>query len=67
MFLLMQKYDYTIQYKPGKEMVLANHLSHFPSHSNSLPIPIVQNVQNVQLSNTELDIIRGLVECEPGV
>ena len=41
MLLCMQKYDYTIQYKPGKEMVLANHLSHLPSHSNSLPIPIV--------------------------
>ena len=40
MLLHMQKYDYTIQYKPGKEMVLANHLSCFPSHSNSLPIPV---------------------------
>ena len=30
MLLCKQKYDYTIQYKPGKEMVLADHLSHFP-------------------------------------
>ena len=31
MLLCMQKYDYTICYKPGKDMVLADHLSHFPS------------------------------------
>ena len=55
--LHMQKYNYTIQYKPGEDMVLANHLSHFPFHINSLPIPITQNVQHVWLSNAELDII----------
>ena len=65
MLLHMQKYDYTIQYKPGKEMVLANCLSHFPSYSNSLPIPIAQNAQYVQLSNTELDIIWGSMDCGP--
>ena len=57
MLLHMQKYDYTIWYKPGKDMVLADHLSCFPSHSNYLPILIVHNVQHVHLSNTELDII----------
>ena len=31
MLLQLQKYDYTTQYKPGKEMVLADHLSCFPS------------------------------------
>ena len=63
MLLCMQKYDYTIQYKPGKEMVLANHLSCFPSCNNSIPIPIAQNIQQVQLSNAELDVIWGSVEC----
>ena len=53
----MQKYDYSIQYKPGKGMVLADHLSHFPSLKNSLPIPITQNIQHVQLSCAELDVI----------
>ena len=57
MLLHMQKYDFTIQYKPSKDMLLANHLSHFPSCVNSLPIPIAHNVQHVQLSNAELDII----------
>ena len=65
MLLHMQKYEYTIQYKPGKEMVLSNHLHHFPSHSTSLPNPIVQNVQHVQLSNVELDIIQDSMECDP--
>ena len=47
MLLHMQKYDYTIWYKPGKDMVLADHLSCFPSQSNNLlPIPIAYNVQH---------------------
>ena len=39
MLLHMQKYDYTIVYKPGKDMVLADCLSCFPSYTNYLPIP----------------------------
>ena len=31
MLLCLQKYDYTIVYRPGKEKVLADHLSWFPS------------------------------------
>ena len=57
MLLHMQKYDYTIWYKPGKDMVLADCLSCFPSCINSHSILIAHNVQHVQLSNTELDII----------
>ena len=62
MLLCMQKYDYTMQCKPSKDKVLANHLSHFPSHVNSLPIPIAHNVQ---LSKAELNIIQGSMECDP--
>ena len=65
MLLHMQKYDYTILNKPGKDMVLANCLSHVPYYINSLPIPIAQNVQHVQVSNAELDIIWGSVEWDP--
>ena len=57
MLLCMQKYDYTIQYKPGEEMVLVNHLSCFPSHKESLPIHITQNIQHIQLSTAKLDAI----------
>ena len=45
--LCMQKYHYTIQYKPGKDMILADHLSKFPSIKESVPIPIHQNIQAV--------------------
>ena len=65
MLLCMQKYDYTIQYKPGKEMVLANYPSCFPSHKESSPIPIHQNIQHIQLSTSELDAIWGAIECNP--
>ena len=62
MLLCMQKYDYTIWYKPGKDIVLADHLSCFPSWSNNLPIP--HNVQHIQLSKADLDIIWDAVECD---
>ena len=53
-----------IRYKPSKDMVVVDHLSHFPSHSNYLPIPIAHNVWHIQLSSTELDIIWGSMECD---
>ena len=65
MLLHMQKYDYTIVYKPGKDIVLADHLSHFPSNSNYLPIPLAQNIQHIQLSTAQLDVIQGSVEYDP--
>ena len=65
MLLHMQKYDYNICYKPGKDMVLADHLICFPSWSNNLPIPIAHNVQHVQFSEAELDIIQGSMEGDP--
>ena len=55
--LCMQKYDCTIHYKPGKDMLLADCLSYFPSPKNSLPIPLAHNIQHVQLSKADLDII----------
>ena len=40
MLLRLQKYDYNIVYRPGKEMTLANRLSRFPSRSENLPIEL---------------------------
>ena len=57
MLLCMQKYDYTIHYKAVKDMVLADCLSHFPSNSNYFPIHLAKNIQHVQLSTADLDII----------
>ena len=47
MLLHLQKYDDTIGYKPGKEMVLADCLSHFPQRKENLPIQLHQNIQNI--------------------
>ena len=57
MLLHMHKYHYTIQYKPGKGMILAT--------KELLPIPIHQNIQHIQLSTQELDAICGAIECNP--
>ena len=58
MLLHMQKYDYTIVYKPGKDMVLADLLKLLPIQyklpSNTLS---AHNIQHVQLSTSELDVI----------
>ena len=60
---LLDTDDYTIQYKPDKEMVQANHVSCFSFLINSLPIPIMQKTQHVQLSHAELDLTWGSIEC----
>ena len=57
MLLHIQKYCYTIQYKPSKDMILAEHLSQFPSAKESLPIPIHKNIQHIQLFTHELDAV----------
>ena len=45
-------------------MVLADHLSWFLSAKESLPIPIPQNIQHIQLSAYELDAVWGAIECD---
>ena len=65
MSLCLQKYDYTIWYKPGKEMVLADQLSHFPSRKENMPIELHQNIQNIYFISDKLNIVRGAVERDP--
>ena len=66
MLLCMQMYDYTIWYKPSKDVVLADQRKSLPfPWINSLPIPIGHNVQHVKLSKSELDIIWGSMEHDP--
>ena len=62
MLLCMQKYHYTIHYKPSKDIILANHLSQFPSAEGSLSIPIHQNIQHIQLSTHGMDAVQGAIE-----
>ena len=56
MILCLQKYDYTIQYKPGKEMVLADHLSRFPSRKENMPIELHQSIHNIHFTPGKLNI-----------
>ena len=65
MFLKLQKYNNTIQYIPGKDMVLADRLSHFPSHSNNNQIVLHHNIQTINFNSECLKIIRGATERDP--
>ena len=65
MSLHLQKYDYTIVYKPGKEMVLADCLSQFPSRKEYMPIELHQNIHNIHFELDRLNIVRGAVERDP--
>ena len=65
MLLHLQKYDYTIVYKTGKEMVLADHLSWFPSRKEYMPIELHQNIHNVHFEPERLNIVRGAIERDP--
>ena len=62
MLLRLQKYEYTIQYIPGKDMVLADRLSRFPSHKNNTPIELHQNIQTLNFNHNGLNIIKGAIE-----
>ena len=64
--LRLQKYDYTIKYIPGKNMVLVDRLSWFPSQKNNTPIEIHQNIQHIHFNYWPcLNVIRGATEKEP--
>ena len=68
MLLCMQKYDYTIQYLPSKDSGTnqpPKSFPLFPSHKESLPITIHQNIQHIQLSTEKLDAMKGAIECSP--
>ena len=65
MLLHLQKYNYTIQHKPGREMVLADCLSQFPSRKENMPIKLHQNICNIYLSPDKLNMARGALDREP--
>ena len=47
MLLCLQRYDYSLIYKTGKKMVLADRLSRFPSRKGNDPIELHQKVQHL--------------------
>ena len=65
MLLHLQKYNYTIQYIPGQNMVLADRLSRFPSPHDKLPIEFYQNIHALNFHPDRLLIIQGVIECNP--
>ena len=65
MLLHLQNYDYTIVYRPWREMVLADCLSQFPSRKEYMPIELHQNIHNMHFEPDRLNIVRGTIERDP--
>ena len=65
MLLHLQTYDYTIVYTPGKEVVLPDCLSQFPSRKEYMPIELHQKIHNIHFAPDKLNIVRGAVERDP--
>ena len=65
MLLCLQRYDYTLIYKPGTEIILANRLSRFPSRKENIPIELHQNIQHLAFTSDKINILRGSVETDP--
>ena len=65
MLLRLQKYDYTIVYKPGKDMVLVDQLSRFPSRSENLPIECHHNIHHITFTQDKINIICSSTERDP--
>ena len=61
----MQKNDYVIEYRPWKDMVLADRLSHFPSHWENISIILHHNIQHVHFSSNKWNWIQEAVERDP--
>ena len=58
MLLRLQSYDYSIKYRPGKEMTLADSLSRIPNNASSDEINLDLKVCFIQFANSRLQEIR---------
>ena len=58
MLLRLQRYDYTIRYRPGKEMTLADSLSRLPISTQHHEIELDVRVCLIQFSNPRLEELR---------
>ena len=65
MLLRLQCYDYTLLYKPGKEMVLADCLSRFPSRKENSPTEQHQNIQHISFTPNTINTLCGALERDP--
>ena len=62
MLLWMQKYDFIIEYKPGKDMIHVDYLSYSPSNKDNLPIELHHSIQHIHFSSDRLNTVWGTVE-----
>ena len=65
MLLQLQKYDYTLIYKPGKEITLADRLSKFPLNKENTPIELHQTIKHLTFTSDRINIIRGSIKRDP--
>ena len=64
MLLRLQRYDYQIVYRPGKDMVLPDSLSRLPKHGSDKPIDLNVKVCFVQFSSSKLAELRGAIASD---
>ena len=62
MLLQLQRYDYTISYRPGKEMTLADSLSRIPIAATHKEIYLDVQVCLIQFSRSRLDELRSATQ-----
>ena len=64
MLLLLQNYDVTIKYKPGKEMLVANVLSCYAPHkAPEIPLDITNN--HVHITSFRKTEFQTLIQVDP--
>jgi hypothetical protein len=64
MLLRLQRYDYSIRYRPGREMVLADSLSRLPTSIESPEISLNVQVCFIQFSNQKLQEIKESTQAD---
>ena len=65
MLLRLQKFDITLKYRPGREMVLADSLSRLPMNRPTDQIPLEVCVSLIQFSRKRLEELREATKTDP--
>jgi hypothetical protein len=65
MLLRLQRYDYNIVYRPGKEMTLPDSLSRMPSTADSKAINLDVQICHIQFSTPRLTELRSATREDP--
>ena len=65
MLLRLQQYDFTIEYKPGKDMTVADTLSRLPSPGNNKTIDLDLTVGQVRFSTERIKSLQEETKCDP--